>query len=360
MSPRDLLSRIALFTILMILLVGPAMAATTQIHVVKYANDGTTIIGETTKTYQWLEANLPVLGDGTTHYYHQGPVFVDNADPVVEQQLRWNPGEDTSVEEKDNGAVKGTNLKDICDLVGGMNAGEKVKLKSSDGFSKTFAYENVYNYPARQGPMGITWYKDGQYVDSGYTDGLKLVFFADTSSNPWGYHVMGNYDWHESAAPEYWYYYSSGSEQYPTTTGISVKYISDVLIFSDDAPPAPMPPVSAFSASPVSGNVPLTVSFTDASTGTGPLSYAWDFNNDGVTDSTVQNPSYTYSSAGTYTVKLTVTNAVSSDDEIKSGYITVTTAPVVDTLFDGTVTLTPDTKFTQVPYTNRRDQCRHI
>ena len=41
--------------------------------------------GETTKTYQWLEANLPVLGDGTTHYYHQGPVFVDNADPAVEQ-----------------------------------------------------------------------------------------------------------------------------------------------------------------------------------------------------------------------------------------------------------------------------------
>ena len=53
-------------------------------------------------------------------------------------------------------------------------------------------------------------------------------------------HVMGNYDWHESAAPEYWYYYSSGSEQYPTTTGLSVKYISDVLIYSDDAPPGPV------------------------------------------------------------------------------------------------------------------------
>ena len=81
----------------------PAMAATTQLHIVKYANDGTTILNETTKTYQWLEANLQVFGDGTTHYYHQGPVFIDNADPVIEQALRWNPAEDTNVQEKDNG-----------------------------------------------------------------------------------------------------------------------------------------------------------------------------------------------------------------------------------------------------------------
>ena len=52
---------------------------TTQLHIVKYANDGTTILNETTKTYQWLEANLPVLGDGTTHYYSQGPTF-NNSD----------------------------------------------------------------------------------------------------------------------------------------------------------------------------------------------------------------------------------------------------------------------------------------
>jgi len=102
----------------------PVTAATASIHIVKYANDGTTILAETTRTYQWMQANMPVLGDGTTHYYAQGPIFVDNPDPAVEEQLRWNPSEDTNVQEKDQGAVKGTNLKDICDLVGGMNAGE--------------------------------------------------------------------------------------------------------------------------------------------------------------------------------------------------------------------------------------------
>ena len=69
------------------------------------------------------------------------------------------------------------------------------------------------------------------------------------------------------------------------------------------------PPVADFSASPASGTVPLTVQFTDKSTGTKPLTYAWDFNNDGVVDSSQQNPTYTYTTTGTYTVTLTVTNS---------------------------------------------------
>ena len=78
---------ILVFISLICLLIQPCSAATTEIHIVKYANDGTTILNETTKTYQWLQANMPVLGDGTTHYYHQGPVFVDDPDEVTEQQL---------------------------------------------------------------------------------------------------------------------------------------------------------------------------------------------------------------------------------------------------------------------------------
>ena len=171
----------------------------------KYANDGTTILNETTKTYQWMEANLPVLGDGVTHYYHQGPVFVDDPNEVTEQPLRWNPDEDTNVLEKDMGAVKGTNLKDLCDLVGGMNAGETLKVKASDGLSMTFAYQNVYGYSSREGPMVVTWScaglasYPGPYPDTGYTDGMRLIWLADTSVNPWGEHVFGNFDWYESS-----------------------------------------------------------------------------------------------------------------------------------------------------------------
>jgi PKD repeat protein len=81
-------------------------------------------------------------------------------------------------------------------------------------------------------------------------------------------------------------------------------------------------PVAAFSASPTSGDAPLSVQFTDESTGT-ITSWAWDFDNDGTTDSTEQNPAYVYSTAGTYAVNLTVTGPGGSDDETKTGYISV-------------------------------------
>ena len=71
------------------------------------------------------------------------------------------------------------------------------------------------------------------------------------------------------------------------------------------------PPVAAFSASSTSGNRPLTLDFTDESTGT-VTSWLWDFG-DGST-STEQNPSHTYYVAGDYVVTLTVSGPGGSDD----------------------------------------------
>jgi PKD repeat protein len=82
-------------------------------------------------------------------------------------------------------------------------------------------------------------------------------------------------------------------------------------------------PDANFTASPRSGYSPLVVQFTDISSGA-PTARSWDFQNDGIVDSNAQNPSYTYSSPGTYAVKLHVTNAYGSDTEIKTGFITVT------------------------------------
>ena len=74
------------------------------------------------------------------------------------------------------------------------------------------------------------------------------------------------------------------------------------------------------------------VQFTDQSTGAIPLSYIWDFNNDGSVDSTLQNPKITLTNEGTYDVNLTVTNAVGSHRaNLKTNYITVTAAPVAPT-----------------------------
>jgi serine protease len=79
------------------------------------------------------------------------------------------------------------------------------------------------------------------------------------------------------------------------------------------------PPVAAFSGTPTSGTIPLTVVFTDASTNA-PTSWAWNFGDGGT--STLQNPSHVYTVAGTYSVTLTVTNAYGSNGLTKTGYIT--------------------------------------
>jgi PKD repeat protein len=83
------------------------------------------------------------------------------------------------------------------------------------------------------------------------------------------------------------------------------------------------PPTAQFTASPLQGQSPLTVQFTDQSVSGQDPSYQWDMNNDGVVDSTIKNPSYTYQAPGNYTVKLTVTNTLGSDTEIKTNVIKV-------------------------------------
>nr|WP_269851946.1 PKD domain-containing protein [Methanosarcina horonobensis] len=108
----------------------------------------------------------------------------------------------------------------------------------------------------------------------------------------------------------------------------------------------PEAPVAAFTAIPTSGTAPLTVNFTDESTGS-VSSYAWDFNNDGIVDSTEQNPSHTYATVGNYTVNLTVTGANGSDSEVKTDYITVTGSSTQEEYPDLVVSaLTPPSKIT--------------
>jgi PKD repeat protein len=89
-------------------------------------------------------------------------------------------------------------------------------------------------------------------------------------------------------------------------------------------------PVAQFTASPLQGQAPLTVQFTDLSDASGACSYAWDVNNDGKTEYSTQNPQHTYPASGIYTVKLTVTNSSGSDCETKTNYITLSSdQPIV-------------------------------
>jgi len=120
---------------------------------------------------------------------------------------------------------------------------------------------------------------------------------------------------------------SSSSYNFPTNARL--RFRCDASNNSDDVyideiewrgMSVPMPPVADFSGTPTSGTAPLLVSFTDLSTNN-PTGWSWTFGDGGT--STAQNPSHTYNDAGTYTVSLTATNAFGSDNETKTGYITV-------------------------------------
>ena len=83
-----------------------------------------------------------------------------------------------------------------------------------------------------------------------------------------------------------------------------------------------------FTARPTSGTIPLTVEFTDASTGGTPAIWVWDFG-DASPQSMEQNPTHTYESLGPHTVSLTVISGFDVDTEIKTDVVTVDPAPLV-------------------------------
>ena len=77
-----------------------------------------------------------------------------------------------------------------------------------------------------------------------------------------------------------------------------------------------------FRASPLKGDKPLTVLFTDLSQGN-PTSWSWVFGDDST--STLQNPTHLYNNSGTFTVTLTISDSSNQNSETKENYIIVTT-----------------------------------
>jgi PKD repeat protein len=95
-------------------------------------------------------------------------------------------------------------------------------------------------------------------------------------------------------------------------------------------------PTAGFTASPVSGTVPVSTTFIDRSTGV-PTSWLWDFG-DGST-STSSRPTHAYIAAGTYSVTLTVTNAKGSASTTQASLVTVApNPPLLNARFSGTPT----------------------
>jgi len=91
-------------------------------------------------------------------------------------------------------------------------------------------------------------------------------------------------------------------------------------------------PVASFTATPTQGVKNLAVSTTDTTTNT-PTSWDWDWG-DGSAHSTTQNASHTYTTVGTYTIKLTATNSRGSSTATAIIRVDDTTAPIASFSLD--------------------------
>jgi DMSO/TMAO reductase YedYZ molybdopterin-dependent catalytic subunit len=215
---------ISALTVVMVAAPAATTAATTSITVVKYAADGTTVMFEDTIDYATMESTFPVQGDGVTHYWTQGPTFDPNDLLDPDEQLNL----------KDKGALKGTDVKDLCDWAGGASPGDTIKITSSDGYSEAFQYDNIYNPEPAQGKLVACWWRNGQYVPA-FDSGIRCVFLAQTTNGN-GTYVFGDWDMHEYLPEANWHYWYQDQINYYSSDGLAIKYISEIEIYTSEEP----------------------------------------------------------------------------------------------------------------------------
>jgi len=113
------------------------------------------------------------------------------------------------------------------------------------------------------------------------------------------------------------------------------------------------PVVADYSANKTVGQIPVSILFTDVSSGN-PSSYTWDFGDGNY--STEKSPVHTYTTPGLYTVRLTVSTPWSRDSKYRPDFITAGTVPrsgftatpssgpsELEVMFTDTSTGSPDT-----------------
>ena len=137
---------------------------------------------------------------------------------------------------------------------------------------------------------------------------MRLVFFADTSVNPWGRHVFEHMDMHDCLAEKYWHYYGGypGFDGWPSTSGLSVKWIGEILIYSNS------PKLSSIEVTPVEVTLDIggmhqfnATAYDQYGTEMSNINFTWASSNETV--GTIDgNGLFVANTTGTATIKLQV------------------------------------------------------
>jgi len=182
-----------------------------------------------------------------------------------------------------------------------------------DGYMRVNT-SDTYTFRLTSDDGSYLYVDDNLLIDNG---GLHAEFVktGSTTLTPGWHHIVIRYYEYTQRALAYLEFHPSNTSVY--------HYVSDVCHI--EYTPAP---VASFTATPVSGYVPMTVSFTDTSTGT-PTSWLWNFGDGNTTGNTLQNPTHLYTAQGTYPVSLTATNTGGSSTSPAQNIVVSLAAPTV-------------------------------
>ncbi|MDI9394490.1 MAG: NosD domain-containing protein [Euryarchaeota archaeon] len=134
------------------------------------------------------------------------------------------------------------------------------------------------------------------------------VQFTDTSqyATGWGWDFDNDGRVDSSIQNPVHVYAAAGTYTVSLTASNENGMNSKFMTITANAPSTPVIPTADFITNIKSGYAPLTVQFTDNSQNA--VSWSWDFDNDGISDSGLQNPVHVYEIPGTYTVNLIAGN----------------------------------------------------
>ncbi|MFA6332481.1 MAG: PKD domain-containing protein, partial [Methanoregula sp.] len=206
---------------------------------------------------------------------------------------------------------------------GGDNIPKSEMAIMVDGVDKTTAFTLLNGDPWSSWTVGDTLVYQ---VPSGqqFPRGVQIIYLNGQNS----YLIQS---WGEPVGPDTTVTATASPTATTTTVTTSITTSTSTPVTTT---PTPVPLFVLFNATPTTGYVPLSVQFTDQSTG--PVTaWHWSFG-DGNTSS-VQNPVHNYTAIGNYTVSLTATSASGSSTLTKTDYIQVTEVPFVTYVIENNV-----------------------
>jgi PKD repeat protein len=299
--------------------------------------------GSSSTSYPW---NRNVAGGHRVQYCYDSSHFSATT-PLVIQRIRWRANGSTSASWS---GVTHPNVQIDISSAANDYTSLSSTFASNHGSDRSTVYTgNVVVAPS---PASGSTSPNGYYVDVQFA----TPFVYDPS--------QGKDLLIDVTLPGAW---TGGTNSYTMDSVSTGSMVSRVYSLSDATSPtgsvqsnvgpvieltaAPATGIySSFTATPITGQSPLQVQFTDTTYSSDPggvTRWEWDFNGDSIVDSTLQNPSFVFTGSGyevKYSVTLKTTDASNGSSTVtQKDLITVNPFPVASTTSFGKGSMVPAT-----------------